>query len=116
MSRLPWDKPSQPRSAHSAPSARIGPVEVQELIGEKDADNVDESWIEELREASVWLTKSFWVNSFVRAARTFVQTVLALAASGSVGVFNAPWQDVVYTSLGAAGLSILMSIDRSAKD
>lgn len=114
MTNLPWDQP--PPAARHSVLTQVGAVEVQALIGQKTADDIDESWIEELREASVWLTKSFWVNSFVRAARTFVQTVLALAASGSVGVFNAPWQDVIYTSLGAAGISILMSIDRSAKN
>jgi hypothetical protein len=86
------------------------------LIGEKPMDDVDETWIEELREASVWLTKSFWTNTAVRAVRTFVQTVVALAATAGTGLFEMSWSDTLIAGGSAAFLSVLMSVDRSAKD
>lgn len=106
--RLPWEVTSSAREVTSSAQA-VQPL-ASPLIPPPVVDGNDAFWIKER------MTKDFWVNTAVRAARTFVQTVIALNTSNTLWDFGMPWIDLVYTSLGAAGLSVLMSIDRSVKN
>lgn len=114
---LPWDTAPRPVS-HARPETPpvaapyLPPFEPQ--VGSKDEDNVDEAWSEELKESSAWFTKGFWAATGVRAVRTFAQTIVATVTAAGVGV-NLSWYNCLLTSAGAAGLSVLMSIDRNMR-
>lgn len=114
--KLPWEAVSTARDVLPLAAAVI-PAPVHQECDDppfddwgSSEDGNDAVWIKER------MTKDFWVNTAVRAARTFVQTVIALNTSNTLWDFGMPWLDLAYTSLGAAGLSVLMSIDRSVKN
>lgn len=116
---LPWDTPPRPAS-HARPDdppitnavLTLPPFEPQ--VGSQDEDNLDEAWMEELKESSAWFTRGFWAATGVRAIRTFAQTIVATVTAAGVGV-NLSWYNCLLTSAGAAGLSVLMSIDRNMR-
>jgi len=61
------------------------------------------------------LTKQFWIGNYgvlARCLRTFAQTAIAMIGVSSFSVWSVDWQNVLGVSLGAAVLSILMSLDR----
>lgn len=78
-------------------------------------DEIEESWVEEFHEETHWLTKDFWAGTAVRAIRTFVQTSVATLTATGVGLWHAPWWDGIVAASGAAALSVLMSLDRRAR-
>lgn len=110
---LPWDSaaPSAPRPV--APQMAGLPT-FEPQVGSRDEDNIDGTWIQELEESSAWFTKGFWAATAVRAIRTFAQTMVATVTAAGVGV-PMSWYNCVLTSAGAAGLSVLMSIDRNVR-
>ena len=101
---LPWDA-----SKHAMPGAAFEPQ-----IGSQDENSIDGTWEEEFRESAQWLSRGFWAATAVRAVRTFAQTMVATVTAAGVGV-PLQWYDCALTSLGAAGLSVLMSIDRNIR-
>lgn len=124
---LPWDTPppaplNSPQVAppirenrHVLPELPLpGMPEFEPQIGSRDEDNVDGTWADEFRESAAWFTKGFWAATFVRAVRTFAQTMVATATAAGVGV-PLHWYECALTSAGAAGLSVLMSIDRNMR-
>lgn len=59
-------------------------------------------------------SKTFWKDTFERAAKTVAQTAAALLVAGGTDLISAPWQDVAAVS-GMAGLvSVLTSIGSGA--
>lgn len=56
----------------------------------------------------------FWSETLQRSVRTFAQSLLAVFGGNAFNVWNADWQNAVGVGLGAAFLSILMSVDRSS--
>lgn len=61
------------------------------------------------------LNKQFWIGNYgvlARCLRTFAQTAISMIGVSSFSVWSVDWQNVVGVSLGAALLSILMSMDR----
>jgi hypothetical protein len=60
----------------------------------------------------MWTNKQFWLDSSWRSFRTFCQTLAALLGAQAVNLFSAPWSSILGTSLGAALVSLLMSVDR----
>ena len=60
------------------------------------------------------LTKAFWVDALMRSIRTFAQTLLAVFSSSQLNILHANISDAVGVGLGAAVISLLMSIDRSS--
>ena len=122
---LPWDTsppaplsvapPTRLVSRHALPELPLpGMPPFEPQVGVKDEDLIDETWAEELKESAAWFSKGFWAASLVRAVRTFAQTMVATATAAGVGV-PLHWYDCVLTSAGAAGLSVLMSIDRNVR-
>jgi hypothetical protein len=64
------------------------------------------------------LSKQFWIGEYgvlARCLRTFAQTAIAMIGVSSFSVWSVDWQNVIGVSLGAAVLSVLMSLDRSAE-
>lgn len=119
---LPWDTPpasERPGPSHAAPDFPAVPPPMptafEPQIGSKPEDNVDEAWLEEIKESAPWFTKGFWAATAVRATRTFSQTLVATITAAGVGVFSMDWYDSLLTSAGAAVLSVLMSIDRNVR-
>lgn len=55
-------------------------------------------------------TTKFWSYSGERAIKTFAQAALAYLGTGSVGLFELDWVNLVSISGGAALLSILTSV------
>jgi hypothetical protein len=104
---LPWDATSA-----TTPQADLS---FEPQIGSEPEDNVDETWVEELKESTPWFTKGFWAASAVRAVRTFAQTLVATITAAGVGIFVMEWYDSLLTSAGAALLSFLMSVDRNVR-
>ena len=51
-------------------------------------------------------TYLFWRFAFERAVKTFAQTVTALFGAGGIGLFDAPWIEV----LSVAGMTALLSV------
>jgi len=114
---LPWDTPKP--ASHAMPDpvqpiTRPGLPAFEPQVGSLDEDLLDESWSEEIRESAAWFTRGFWAATSVRAIRTFAQTLVATVTAAGVGV-PLRWQDCALTSAGAAGLSVLMSIDRNMR-
>jgi hypothetical protein len=60
----------------------------------------------------MWTNRQFWLDSSWRSFRTFCQTLAALLGAQAVNLFSAPWSSLLGTSLGAALVSLLMSVDR----
>jgi CBS-domain-containing membrane protein len=60
----------------------------------------------------MWTNKQFWLDSSWRSFRTFCQTLAALFGAQAVNLFSVPWSSILGTSLGAALVSLLMSVDR----
>lgn len=63
------------------------------------------------------LTKQFWLGEtgvLVRAVRTFAQTFISVTVVGgsALALFSVDWKESLSISLGAALVSILMSLDR----
>lgn len=63
------------------------------------------------------LTKQFWLGEtgvLVRAVRTFAQTFISVTVVGgsALALFSVDWKETMSISLGAALVSILMSLDR----
>jgi len=52
----------------------------------------------------------FWSYSGERSLKTFAQAAVAFIGSGTVGLFDINWFNLLSVSLGAAFLSILTSI------
>jgi hypothetical protein len=64
------------------------------------------------------MSKQFWLGDYgvlARSLRTFAQTAIAMIGVSSFSVWSVDWQNVLGVSLGAALLSLLMSLDRSAE-
>ena len=64
------------------------------------------------------LTKQFWIGDYgvlARCLRTFAQTAIAMIGVSSFSVWSVDWQNLIGVSLGAAFLSLLMSLDRSTE-
>jgi hypothetical protein len=62
--------------------------------------------------------RQFWLGEsgvLARCLRTFAQTAAAMIGVSSFSVWSVDWQNVLGVSLGAALLSILMSLDRSTE-
>lgn len=57
-------------------------------------------------------TAMFWRQSLQRAIRTFAQGMLAVLGGSAFNVWSADWQNAVGVGMGAAVLSLLMSVDR----
>lgn len=53
---------------------------------------------------------SFWAAAGIRALRTFVQALIALAGLNLADLFSARWQAIVLSALVTTVLSILTSI------
>lgn len=94
------------------PAPYLPPFEPQ--VGSKPEDSTDDSWAVEITESAAWFTRGFWAATGVRAVRTFAQTIVATVTAAGVGV-PLSWYNCLLTSAGAAGLSILMSIDRNVR-
>lgn len=60
----------------------------------------------------MWTNKAFWLDSSWRSFRTFCQTLAALLGAQVVNLFSVPWSSTLGTALGAALVSLLMSVDR----
>lgn len=58
-------------------------------------------------------TATFWSETLQRAVRTFAQGLLSVFGGNAINVWNADWQNAVGVGLGAALISVLMSLDRS---
>lgn len=56
------------------------------------------------------LTWGWWQAAFIRAFRTFAQTMVALIGTGLVSWHEVPWMMVLSTALVAALLSVLTSV------
>ena len=52
----------------------------------------------------------FLNSSGERALKTWAQTAIAFLGSGSIGLFEINWSNMLSVSLGAAFLSVLTSI------
>lgn len=52
----------------------------------------------------------FWAYSGERAVKTFAQAAVAFIGSGTVGLFEINWYNLLSVSLGAAFLSVMTSI------
>jgi len=64
------------------------------------------------------MSKQFWLGDYgvlARCLRTFAQTAIAMIGVSSFSVWSVDWQNVLGVSLGAALLSLLMSLDRSTE-
>lgn len=64
------------------------------------------------------LSKQFWIGEsgvLARCLRTFAQTAIAMIGVSSFSVWSVDWKNVLGVSLGAALLSMLMSLDRSTE-
>jgi hypothetical protein len=64
------------------------------------------------------LTRQYWLGEtgvFVRSVRTFAQTAIAMIGVSSFSVWSVDWINVLGVSLGAAFISVLMSLDRHAE-
>lgn len=62
--------------------------------------------------------KHYWLGEsgvFVRAVRTFAQTAIAIIGVSSFSVWSMDWTNVIGVSLGAALVSVLMSLDRHSE-
>lgn len=57
---------------------------------------------------------TFWSEAVQRAIRTFAQSLLAVLGGSAFNVWNASWTNALGVALGAAFLSLLMSVDRSS--
>lgn len=60
-------------------------------------------------------TKQYWLGEngvLVRAIRTFAQTFISVVGVSQFSLFSADWQNVLGISLGAALVSVFMSLDR----
>lgn len=60
-------------------------------------------------------TKQYWMGEngvLVRAIRTFAQTFISVVGVSQFSLFSADWQNVLGISLGAALVSVFMSLDR----
>ncbi|MGB0971742.1 MAG: holin [Mycobacterium sp.] len=55
-------------------------------------------------------TRKFWRDALERAARTAAQAAVTAFAGDKVNVWAVDWQTVTGLSLGAALLSVLMSL------
>ena len=56
------------------------------------------------------MTVAFWKMAGERAIKTVAQSALAFIGSGSVGLFDLNWPNLLSVALGAGLLSILTSI------
>lgn len=61
----------------------------------------------------VLFNTSFWKDALWRSFRTFCQTLLSLFGGSALNVWSAGWHDSLGVAVGAALLSLLMSVDRS---
>lgn len=55
-------------------------------------------------------TSVFWKDTAERAIRTFAQTLLAVIGVGLLDVLHFDWATALSVSLGAAVVSVLMSL------
>lgn len=62
---------------------------------------------------TMW-TWEFWSAALTRSLRTFAQTLLSLWGATAFNIFTADLKSAMGVSLGAAVLSLLMSMDRSS--
>lgn len=116
---LPWETqppaPTRQGPVHAAPDPVVPLPPFEPQVGSIPEDHIDEGWLEEIQESAPWFTRGFWAATAVRATRTFAQTLVATITAAGVGVFSMDWYDSLLTSAGAAGLSVLMSIDRNVR-
>lgn len=56
------------------------------------------------------MTKSFWKSAFIRALRTFCQSVVALVGTDAINIVCIDWTTILGISATTALLSILTSI------
>jgi len=56
------------------------------------------------------MTVAFWKMAGERAIKTVAQSALAFIGSGTVGLFDLNWPNLLSVALGAGLLSILTSI------
>ena len=61
------------------------------------------------------MTVAFWTLAGERAIKTVAQSALAFLGSGSVGLFEINWPNLLSVALGAGLLSILTSITVPSK-
>ena len=58
-------------------------------------------------------SKSFWLGALERSVKTIAQTIAAVIAVGTTGLFDVNWQSVLSIA-GAAGLASLLTSIGSA--
>lgn len=59
------------------------------------------------------VTVEFWKEALWRAFRTFCQTLLSIFGGSALNVWNVGWHNSLGVAVGAAFISLLMSVDRS---
>jgi len=55
-------------------------------------------------------TRSFWIQTFERAAKTFAQSLLTILGTGAGGLLDVGWKQALSVSALATILSVLFSI------
>ena len=113
--RSPYEFAAEPEPEVNIQHHYASQVNVSPQKGFHVEDQIEEGWINEFHEETHWLTKHFWAGTVVRAVRTFVQTAVATLTATGVGLWHAPWWDGLVAASGAAILSVLMSLDREAR-
>jgi hypothetical protein len=61
---------------------------------------------------SILMSPRFWQQTGLRALRTFSQSAISVLGGSAVDVWSADWKQACGVGLGAAAMSVLMSLDR----